>query len=93
MILKEAGLSRRKSRWDLHYIKSIQNLRKHGTQRQEMNKRQKKKKYGKDWEVWMVLWGGHPKRMFAIPKKSPYEVLTTTLALQRVRGGRKKGRW
>lgn len=49
-----------------------------------MNKRQKKKKYGKDWEVRMVLWGGHPKRMFAIPKKSPYEVLTTTLALQRV---------
>lgn len=51
-----------------------------------MNKRQKKKKYGKDWEVWMALWGGHP-------KKSPYEVLTTILTTGRMLGRRKKGKW
>ena len=58
-----------------------------------MNKRQKKKKWGKDWKMWMILLGGHPKKLFAIPKKSPYEVLTTTLTARQVIGRRKKGKW
>lgn len=78
--------------WQLsfkHYERAAQLAR----QVKTMNKRQKKKKYGKDWKVWMVLWGGHPKRMFVVPKKSPYETLTTILTIQRVIGRRKKGKW